>query len=587
MAFEKRENIAALVLAAGCSSRMGGFKPLLPLGRSTVVEEAVERFRRAGIEDVRVIAGHRADEIGPVIDRLEAGKIVNTDYDRGMYSSILAGVKSLGPEIEAFFVLPVDTPLVKPATIAALAATCSNNVARIVYPRFEGLRGHPPIISTQLAANLPDHCEGGLAAFLGRHEDQAVDLDVIDQSILMNCNTWLDYLKLKARRAREDIPTGRECIALLRERNVAENVVAHCRKVAEVALMLTVHLQSAGLPLDFELVKAGGLLHDMAKGQHSDHAAAAAEFLEKIGYSRVARIVALHTDIEPKRLQPLDESDVVHLADKLVKGDMPVSLEDRFDGALKKFADRPEVFNRVERRLRDARAIKKQVESTLGAPLESLVQKYAKSLRAASSERRNIYLARHGAIQHPGDIKRYIGQTDLPLTAEGVRQAETLAEKLRHTQISAIFCSDLRRSIDTARIVGNLHGIEIAPIPRFREIALGEWEGMSFDAVRSKYPAAYDLRGRNIVHFRTPGGESFMDCALRVTPAFYDAIYSTRGDILVVGHAGVNRVLLCRILGKPVSELFDIKQDYCCLNRILCCGFSFELESLNVSFRAV
>ena len=584
MAFEKRENIAALVLAAGCSSRMGGFKPLLPLGRSTVVEEAVERIRRAGIEDVRVIAGHRADEIGPVIDRLGARKIVNTDYDSGMYPSILAGVKSLGPEIEAFFVLPVDTPLVKPATIAALAATCGNNAAGIVYPRFEGLRGHPPIISTQLAPNLPDHCEGGLAAFLGRHEAQAVDLDVIDQSVLMNSNTWLDYLKLKACGAREDIPTGRECIALLRERNVADKVVAHCRKVAEVALLLTVHLQAAGLALDFELVKAGGLLHDMAKGQHSDHAAAA-EFLEKIGYSRVARIVALHTDIEPKGLQPLDESDVVHLADKLVTGDMLVSLEERFDGALKKFADRPEVLNRVERRPRDARAIKEQVESTLGAPLESLVQKCAKSLRAASSERRNIYLARHGAIQHPGDVKRYIGQTDLPLIAEGVRQAETLAEKLRHTRISAIFRSDLRRSIDTARIVGKLHGIEIAAIPRFREIALGQWEGMSVDAVRSKYPADYDLRGRNIAHFSAPGGESFMDCALRVTPAFYDAIYSTRGDILIVGHAGVNRVLLCRILGKPVSELFEIEQDYCCLNRILCCDFSFELESLNESFR--
>ncbi len=580
MAFEKRAKIAALVLAAGYSSRMGDFKPLLPLGRSTVLEEAVERFRRAGIQDVRVVARHRADEIWPVIDGLGAGKILNAYYDRGMYSSVLAGVKSLEPEIVAFFVLPVDIPLVKPATIAALAAAFSAGVAKIVYPRFEGLRGHPPIISKQLAADLPDDCQGGLAAFLGRHEDLAADLDVIDQSILMNCNTRQDYLKLKACASREDIPTERECMALLRDRNASRELVAHSRMVAEVARMLAVYLQSAGLVLNLELIKAGGLLHDLAKGE-ADHSAAGAEFLEKIGYSRVARIVASHTDIEPKRLRPLDESDVVHMADKFVKGDMVGSLDERFEGPLKKFASRPEALRAVERRLRNATTISMQLENIIGGPLEAVVGKYGKSMRAALSGPRNIYLARHGAVHHPGDVKRYIGHTDLPLTEEGVRQAQRLAEKLRSTPLTAIFCSDLSRSADTARIVGKLHGIETAARPNFREVALGQWEGLAFDAVRGQYPKEYDERGRDIVHFRPPGGQSFMDCARRVAPAFYDAVYSTRGDILIVGHAGVNRILLCMLLGKSLSELFEIEQDYCCLNRIGCTDFSFELDGLN------
>ncbi len=580
MTFEKRGKIAALVLAAGYSSRMGDFKPLLPLGQSTVTHEVVERFRRAGIEDVRVVVGHRAGEIGPVIDRLGARNIFNADYDRGMFSSVLAGVKSLEPEIGAFFVLPVDIPLVKPATIAALATTCRSSGARIVYPRFEGLRGHPPIISTELIANLPDDCEGGLAAFLGRYEEQAVDLDVIDQAIVMNCNTRMDYLKLKAYGSREDIPTDRECIALLRNRNASEEVIAHSRMVAEVARILAVHLLSAGLVLNLELVKAAGLLHDLAKGQ-PDHSAAGAEILEEIGYGRVARIVASHTDIEPKRFTPLDESDVVHMADKFVKGDMLVSLEERFDGPLKKFAARPEVLEGVERRLRDAKAINKQLESILGSPPEALVRKYGKSMRAALNGRRNIYLARHGAVHYPGDVKRYIGHTDLPLSEEGVRQAEALAEKLRRTPLAAIFCSDLSRSFDTAAIVGNLHGIRTTATSGFREVALGQWEGLAFEEVRSRYPAEYDQRGRDIVHFRPPGGESFLDCAQRVIPAFYDAIYSTSGDILLVGHAGVNRILLCQTLGKSMSELFDIDQDYCCLNRIRYEDFSFELESLN------
>ncbi len=573
--------IAALILAAGYSSRMGEFKPLLPLGRSTVVGEAVERFRRAGIADVRVILGHRAGEMEPVIDALRARKIVNEEFQRGMYSSILAGVRSLEPEIEAFFVLPVDTPLIKPATIAALAEARRKSRAAIVYPRFEGLRGHPPIISRKLCTQLPEECPGGLAAFLARHEDQALDLDVIDQSIVMNCNTRQDYLRLKAYASRgEDIPTERECLEILRNRNGSETLIAHCRLVARVAKMTAVFLKLSGLALDLDLIEAGGLLHDMAKGE-PDHSAAGAQLLEKMGYSRVACIVASHTDIELKNGHPPDESDVVHIADKFVRGNMLVSLEERFIGPLQKFSGRPEALRAVEKRLRNARAIQKKLESILATPLETIVRKYGRSMRTGSPGSRNIYLARHGAIGDPGDVKRYIGHSDLPLNEEGLRQAEALAEKLRGVSFSAIFCSDLRRSSDTAKMVANLQGLDISATSDFREISLGQWEGLAFEAVRRQFPAQYEERGRDIVHFRPPGGESFLDCARRAVPAFYEAIYSTRGDILIVGHAGVNRILLCQMLGKPMSELFDIEQDYCCVNRIGCSDFSCELQSCN------
>ncbi|MDR3566434.1 MAG: histidine phosphatase family protein [Syntrophobacteraceae bacterium] len=581
MVIEKRGKIAALVLAAGYSSRMGAFKPLLPLGESTVVQEVVERFRRAGLGDVRVVVGHRAEETGAVVDRLGAGKIGNTAYDKGMYSSVLAGVKSLEPEIEAFFVLPVDIPLIKPATIASLAAAWRGSAAKVAYPRFEGLRGHPPIISTELTADLPQDYPGGLAAFLARYDDLAVDLDVIDQSILMNCNTRLDYLKLRAYRSREDIPTDRECIALLKAQNGSQELIAHSLMVAEMARMLAVFLLPGGLALNFELVKAGGLLHDIAKGQHPDHAAAGAEFLEKIGCGRVARLVALHTDIGPGPLQPPGESEVVHFADKLVKGDRVVTLTERFEGPLKRFADRAEVLAGVKRRLRDAKTISRQLEKILGRPPQTIFKKYEKSMRAGLSGGKTIYLARHGAIKSPQEAKRYIGHTDLPLTAEGLRQARELAEKLRPTRLSAIFSSDLGRSFETAKIVASLHGLSPTALPGFREVALGDWEGLSFEAVRSRYPEEYEKRGLDIVTYRPPGGESFLDCARRVLPTFYDAVYSTPGDILIVAHAGVNRLLLCHVLGKPLSELFDIEQDYCCLNRIGLTACSFELASLN------
>ena len=212
-----------------------------------------------------------------------------------MFSSILAGLRSLEPDIDAFFLLPVDIPLVKPGTINALAMAYLGSGAGIVYPRFEGLRGHPPLVSRGLIADIPADCEGGLRAFLGRYEEQALDVDVTDQSILMDCDTHLDYLKLQAYCSREDIPTERECRALLRSHGGSEALIAHSRMVAEIARTLAIDLKCAGFALNIDLIVASGLLHDLAKGQ-PDHARAGAVILEKLGYGGVARIVGLHTD---------------------------------------------------------------------------------------------------------------------------------------------------------------------------------------------------------------------------------------------------------------------------------------------------
>jgi len=572
--------ITVIILAAGHSSRMSAFKPLLPLGRSTAIQEAVERFRRAGVDDIRVVIGYKKEEIAPVLETLRVRNVYNPDYATGMFSSVLAGLRSLEPEIAAFFLLPVDIPLVKPATINALVSAYRSSEAGIIYPRFEGLRGHPPLISSNIIANLPDNCEGGLTAFLCGYENRAVDLDVTDQSILMDCDTDENYRTLHAYGLREDIPTERECEALLRSNETPAETIVHSRMVAEIAKMLTVRLKcTARLPLNIDLVASSALLHDLAKGKE-DHARTGAEILDKLGYGRVARIVGLHTDIQPKRSSP-DEAEVVHLADKFVKGDILVSLEERFGGPLRKFAKRPDALKAVQRRFRIAKNIKRRLENMLGAPVEAVIRKYEESLHMASNGQRTIFLVRHGAIRDQGAAKCFIGHTDLPLTAEGVRQAETLARKLEHAKLSAIYCSDLQRSIETARTIGRLHAIEPRLTPGFREVGLGEWEGLPVDEVRRLYPAEYEQRGADIVNFHPPGGESFRDCACRVIPALYEALRSTRGDILIVGHAGVNRIILCQALGKSLDKLFEIGQDYGCLNLIRYANFAFELEILN------
>lgn len=181
---------------------------------------------------------------------------------------------------------------------------------------------------------------------------------------------------------------------------------------------------------------------------------------------------------------------------------------------------------------------------------------------------RTIYLARHGMIQKPVPEKIYIGQTDLPLSMKGHEQAVDIAAQLRHIPLTAIYTSDLARCVDTACYTARIHGLSPIKVPALREINLGQWECQKFELIKNNYPDAFCERGRNIVHFRPPGGESFLDLSRRVMPALYNILYSSRGDILIVGHAGVNRIILSYVTGTDLKELFSISQHYGSLNQI-------------------
>ena len=135
--------------------------------------------------------------------------------------------------------------------------------------------------------------------------------------------------------------------------------------------------------------------------------------------------------------------------------------------------------------------------------------------------------------------------------------------------------------METAAIIAGPHGLSPDACREFRETALGAWEGLSFDEVKERHPEAYAARGRDFIGFRPPGGESFLDCAHRVLPALYAALSSRPGDILIVSHAGVNRILLSPAQGRSLPNLFEIPQDYGCLNSMTCRDFGLAVEALN------
>jgi alpha-ribazole phosphatase len=575
--------VVALILAAGASSRMDMFKPLAPLGTSTLIEEAVTRFRKAGISDVRVVVGYRADELTPVLDRLNVRWVLNSGHARGMFSSVLAGIGSLEPNVEAFFLLPCDVALVNPRTIRLLLDAYDPAGLQVIHPRFGGKRGHPPLVpAAWLKGDLSPDLPGGLRSFLEAHAQEAVDVDVTDEAVLLDCDTPEEYRVLVRRRSREGVPSERECEAIWEKLQVPEPIRAHGRLVAEVARVLAVHLNQAGLALDLPLITAAGRLHDIAREQR-DHARVGAGILDGMGYPRVGALVARHMDMDPGS-SSVTESELIYFADKCVEEDRLVSLEERFERSMARHAHRPDILRKVRKRRDDARNIGRRVERVLGLPPEAVICRHERTIGAAAVPGcRIVYLVRHGAIQSAGEPKRFIGQLDLPLHEQGRLQAEGLTERLSGVELSAVFCSDLKRSLETAEIIAAPHGLPCVPRRDLREISLGAWEGLTFDQVRSTFPREFTSRGLDIVHTRPPEGESFLHCACRVLAAFHEIIQSTHGDILIVGHAGVNRILLCQALGLSLEHLFRIDQDYGCLNIMHYRNQLLEVRLLNAA----
>ena len=184
------------------------------------------------------------------------------------------------------------------------------------------------------------------------------------------------------------------------------------------------------------------------------------------------------------------------------------------------------------------------------------------------AENRILYLLRHGAIQSGAGGKRYLGRTDLPLSAAGVAQARAWAAFFAAGTLNAICSSDLTRCMETARVIGEACLLPVHAAPAFREIDPGDWDGLRFDAVKARWPDAFRQRGENIDDYRPPGGESFRDLQSRAWSAFETLSRQIRGKTLIVTHAGVIRVLLCRLLVVPLANLFTIEQDYGALTTI-------------------
>jgi alpha-ribazole phosphatase len=177
-----------------------------------------------------------------------------------------------------------------------------------------------------------------------------------------------------------------------------------------------------------------------------------------------------------------------------------------------------------------------------------------------------LYLARHGQIY--GYEKGIIcGFTDNPLTDIGLMQMERLSDRLRLNTITSIYSSDLQRSYRGAQIVARDHNARISKLSELRELNFGTWEGLSLSEVKERFPEEIKKRHSDIINYKIKGGETIHDFSKRIIKCFDSIINNNHGkDILIIAHGGVNRIILCYLLGIEFSRLFNIEQNYGCLN---------------------
>jgi probable phosphoglycerate mutase len=178
-----------------------------------------------------------------------------------------------------------------------------------------------------------------------------------------------------------------------------------------------------------------------------------------------------------------------------------------------------------------------------------------------------LYLIRHGATALSVE-DRFAGATDVDLSEEGRAQVEHLARRLADDKITAVYCSPMRRTVETAAIIARPHGL--TPIPRegLREIHHGRWEGMRRPEVEAQYPDEYAEWEADPFTFAPAGGESGLNVLARALPVIRKIVLQHVGEnVVVVSHKATLRLLISSLLGFDARGYRDrLDQSPACLN---------------------
>ena len=189
--------IAAVVLAAGLSRRMGKPKMILPWGNLTVIGSVVNTLQIAGVHSITVVTGGTADLVGAALINYRVSSVFNPNYSNGdMLFSIQIGLASLPADAQAALVVLGDQPQIEETTVRRMVGLFHQHQAPLIVPSYTMRRGHPWLIEKSLWLDIQKLTPPAtMRDFFQQHNQQIHYLEVDSSSVLSDLDTPEDYEK--------------------------------------------------------------------------------------------------------------------------------------------------------------------------------------------------------------------------------------------------------------------------------------------------------------------------------------------------------------------------------------------------------
>lgn len=341
-------------MAAGLSSRMGEWKPVLLFGESTISRHIVRMLKELKIKPIVVVTGYRARELEDHLSHTGVRFVRNERFrENQMFDSVCLGIREIFGECRRILIMPMDIPAISPETLFQVIQAEGD----VVRPWYGGAAGHPIIAASDLAARLCRYQgEGGLRGAIDNSGAAVTELMVEDEAVCRDVDTKEEYhalLEWSRRKKKESMRT----IYLIRHGKVKfPDGRKRCIGRTDLVLDDAGRRQARALRQYFQT------LSPAITAVYASPLSRARETAEILSGQRLPVIIRQHHHLEAEQI---DEAAVVFLADKLVLGTRPVSLEERFRRSALKCTHSLEAWKAHEERKLQAFRVQGKIQDTV------------------------------------------------------------------------------------------------------------------------------------------------------------------------------------------------------------------------------